>query len=647
MEAVFATEIWPDANVDSLDLWRRPGGGSLLFITAKEGDVLKVIDGETGQFVRDVGQEGEFAGEFDRPNGVAVVDNYVFVVERDNKRAQVLSLPGLEPVAMFGEADLIKPYNLALYRSPRGYEVYITDDYYVNVADPLYLEKLAKRVKHYRISSGNVELINIFGGTETESALTVVETIAADPKYDRLLISDEDNEHVKVYTLDGKFTGQIIGAEIIQNDPEGIVILEDENAPEDGYIIISDQGDDLTMMRVFRRQSGLFIGTLVDQGNLANSDGIALESGTFGPFSHAALYAVHDDVQVLAYSLGPAIEQLEEAVDARRVAPEIADVTLTPVLTTAEFPDAGPDSMATYITESGQALLYVVAKDLSHIKIFDAATGEHLRDLSAPGEELGYVSRPNGLEIWNDLLFVVERDNFRVQVWQLPTEEPLMTFGEGELALPYGIAIHDRGDGSADVFITDDYLVVQTTDDWTEKLTKRVKQFRYRDGAVDLVRSFGSTTNIGALAGVEVLTVDPMLRRLLICDEENENVKIYTLDGVFTGQIMGGEVIQNDPEGVVIINLPDHPGGGYVLVADQGETQTFLRAFDRSSGEYAGTLIAEDFAETDSLALHQGPLGEFAQGLVYATHDERMIKGFAVADIVAALEKNRIASAGH
>lgn len=123
----FATPMTPDDNIDSVASWSSPDGDVLVLATAKSTHRLVVYDGFTGEFVRHVGEPGVGRGEFDRPNGIAVADDLAFVVERDNRRVQVLQLPGMETVAMFGSDVLELPYGLWVHAVGDGYELYVTD----------------------------------------------------------------------------------------------------------------------------------------------------------------------------------------------------------------------------------------------------------------------------------------------------------------------------------------------------------------------------------------------------------------------------------------------------------------------------------------------------------------------------------------
>src|SRR3546814_4096371 len=131
-DATVVTEAWlsamtPDDNIDSPAAWAAPDGRVLVIATAKATDRLVVYDGATGETLRHVGRSGAGEGEFDRPNGVAVVDELLFVVERDNRRVQVLRLPGFSHVASFGNDDFEKPYGIWVNRTGNGYAVYVTE----------------------------------------------------------------------------------------------------------------------------------------------------------------------------------------------------------------------------------------------------------------------------------------------------------------------------------------------------------------------------------------------------------------------------------------------------------------------------------------------------------------------------------------
>ena len=74
--------------------------------------------------------------------------------------------------------------------------------------------------------------------------------------------------------------------------------------------------------------------------------------------------------------------------------------------------------------------------------VYDAETGERLRTVGGPGKGPLQFSRPNGIAVFGDVLFVVERDNHRVQALQLPDFSPLGMIGKDVLRVPYGCLLY-------------------------------------------------------------------------------------------------------------------------------------------------------------------------------------------------------------
>ncbi|MGD8339513.1 MAG: phytase, partial [Gammaproteobacteria bacterium] len=79
-------------------------------------------------------------------------------------------------------------------------------------------------------------------------------------------------------------------------------------------------------------------------------------------------------------------------------------------------PQMNIDSVATHAVAEGEAWLFATAKDTHVIRIYDAATGQHVRDLGGPGSGPGEFQRPNGVLAADGMLIVIERDNRRVQI---------------------------------------------------------------------------------------------------------------------------------------------------------------------------------------------------------------------------------------
>ncbi len=300
----------PSENIDSLAIWTGETQG-LLLATAKETDRLWVLDVEGKKTSTPSGGPGAQAGQFDRPNGIAVVADLALVVERDNHRVQALRLPDLTPVGVFGGDVLRRPYGLAARQlTPDQIEVWVTDNYEVaapgqEVApgdDPEPAQEgtdLAGRLQRFVVHPSTLELQShsLHGPTAAPTALAKVESLALDARNDVLLVAEEHTPimSVQVFDLDGNHR-KTLGREWLSYEPEGIGLWE---CGAGGAWIVTDQGDTSTVFHVLDRSSFAHLGAFRGR-TTANTDGIALTSTPLAGYPHGALFAVHDDSGVAA-----------------------------------------------------------------------------------------------------------------------------------------------------------------------------------------------------------------------------------------------------------------------------------------------------------------------------------------------------------
>jgi 3-phytase len=313
----FVTAVTPDDNIDSPAAWRAPDGKTWLFATAKEGKGLVVYDGDSGATLRTVGTQGKASGQFNRANGIFVQpladtpgQALLFVVERDNRRVQVLALPSLRTLGTFGEGELHKPYGLWVRPQDGGFEVLVTDAYMSGedaqgeeIVPPL--AQLGRRVQGYHVETAGEALTarntGAFGDTGPAGAIRIPESLWGDVANDRLLIAEEDiatGTAVREYTLDGRYRGRTLGADVFKAQAEGIALWQCPDGS--GYWIATDQFKDRSLFHVYDRRSlahvGAFAGAVV-----GNTDGIWLHQAATARFPAGVFYAVHDDQAVAAF----------------------------------------------------------------------------------------------------------------------------------------------------------------------------------------------------------------------------------------------------------------------------------------------------------------------------------------------------------
>lgn len=285
-----------------------------------------------------------------------------------------------------------------------------------------------------------------------------------------------------------------------------------------------------------------------------------------------------------------------------------------------------------------RGLVLVTGKATHDLRVFDGATGETLEPIGSAGSGAGEFLRPNGVLVVEDFALVVERDNRRVQVLEMPEATPLGSFGADVLEYPYGIAAIGTPD-SLTLWVTDDYEYEE--DVVPDDLTHRVHRFdvRLANGTAPTVlahTTFGAADGAGSLRVVESIQVDSARGRLFIADESRKSYMAYALHGQYLGgAALGAGMIEGDPEGIVLVECSD--GGGYWIVTDQQDTVSLFRLFDRSSLDYVGTFRGPVTANTDGASFEHGPVPGFPNGVLYAVHDDQALSAFDWADVASAM----------
>jgi 3-phytase len=243
------------------------------------------------------------------------------------------------------------------------------------------------------------------------------------------------------------------------------------------------------------------------------------------------------------------------------------------------------------------------------------------------------LRRPNGVVVTDSILFVVERDNHRVQAFHLPSLRSLGSFGAGELRMPYGVAWTRNGTHQWTLYVTDNYEAGEDSIPPDRELGQRVRQFTVRVSGdrivADQVRAFGDTTGEGVLRIVESIAADSANNRLLVA-EENEadsHIKVYDLEGKFTGRILGRGLFPQQAEGIALYACNTDRGDW--VATDQGETVNTFHVFDRLTLNHLGSFTGERTRLTDGLAVTSKPFGPFHGGGAFASHLDGGLAAFS------------------
>lgn len=296
-------------ELDSLVAWPTEDGQVWLIATAKATHRLALYDADSGQRLRTVGGPGSAVGQFNRPNGIAVFGDLLFVAERDNHRVQAFRLPEFAPLGAFGADVLRSPYGLWVHETAPGeLELFVTDSYMADFRTMTLppMAELDGRVKRFQVrveDGGKLEtrLLGQFGDTGPAGALRMVESIAGDPAHGRLLVAEEDRRvgsTLRDYRLaTGTYNGHSLP--VFDADAEGIALWS--CSADGGYWVTVDQLTP-TRFRLFERATlapaGVFSGQVT-----ANTDGETVYAMPTPRFPAGALFALHNDVSLAAFDL--------------------------------------------------------------------------------------------------------------------------------------------------------------------------------------------------------------------------------------------------------------------------------------------------------------------------------------------------------
>jgi 3-phytase len=321
-------------------------------------------------------------------------------------------------------------------------------------------------------------------------------------------------------------------------------------------------------------------------------------------------------------------------------------ITVAEAYVSADVPGEELDSLATWTTDDDRTWLIATGKSSHRLVVFDADDGRLLRSFGQRGDAPGSFDRPNGLAVFGDLLFVVERDNRRVQVLRLPAFAPVASFGQDTLRSPYGIWLHETAPGELEAYVTDSYMDGERFDvvPPPQRLGERVRRYRIvvgEDGdriEARLTGSFGETSGPGMLRIVESIAGDPARRRLLVADEHRpspSSLREYGFDGRYARRSLPDGTFDGEAEGVAL--WPCTSDDGYWVAVDQQAPLTSFHLFTRDELRPAGSFSGHVAAQTDGIALHAAATARFPSGALFAVHDDRAVVAFDLGDVVEAL----------
>lgn len=254
-------------KLDSISSWQ-----NLILVSSKEQHSVLCFDKDSGKLLHTIGSKGFDHDKFNRPNGLKVINDYLFIVERDNKRCQIVNMNTKEAISYFGFKNLEKPFGIDGIFYKGQYIIFITD------------EKLESVFK-FNILIKDDEIRKISSDKFIELSGAKLESILLDDSNNRLLVADEKRKKIRIFSLNGILVKNI--ENIFEGSPEGIV-------KTDNSYIFTDKIKDMTYFHIFDLKTLEYQKTLINK-LVKNSDGLY--------YLDKKLYTIDDNCSLVKLSL--------------------------------------------------------------------------------------------------------------------------------------------------------------------------------------------------------------------------------------------------------------------------------------------------------------------------------------------------------
>ena len=265
IKVLWKTHCDKKLDLDSIAVYKNN-----IYVSAKNTSEILIYDKNNGNLKDKI--EGNNILKLKRPNGLCVINHFLFIVDRDYNNCQIYNLKINEPIAVFGFKKLDFPYGVTGIFENNKYIIYITDNG-------------NKNVYKYTLILKNDEILKLNNEIFINLPNSNLESILIDNEYKRILICDEDNYIVKVFDYSANLIKEI--KEKFDGEPEGITIHGDK-------YIFTNQSKKNNSYHIYNRKDLSYIDTY-KSSFITNADGIASDGDQ--------LYAISDDCALVKFDI--------------------------------------------------------------------------------------------------------------------------------------------------------------------------------------------------------------------------------------------------------------------------------------------------------------------------------------------------------
>ena len=393
----------------------------------------KIINGVC--FIEEFGSSGSTDGKFTSPEGLAFdeVNDLLYVADTENDRIQMISTVGSSNSISFSEEFGSQGSSDDEFDMPTDLAIDDNDNLYI-------VDSKNDRIKVYDLTSGDdcpsgtddvikdeVCFDDIFGSSGTSNGRFDIPTdLAVDPDTGDIYVIDSNNNRVQKFESDGDFDIDFGSDDSGDNDylgsPSAIAVHKDSD-----YVYVADSDTD--SISVFDR-NGNFKFSFDDDGfgnDFDRPSGMVIDN--------------KDDMLYVADTRNHQI-RIFELTDGDNCPSGTEEVEEDEVCFVADFGSSGStegkfDEPAGVAFDEDESILYVADTENDRIQSFEMVSGStcpsgtekiingvcFIEEFGSSGSTDGKFTSPEGLAFdeVNDLLYVADTENDRIQILSLPT----------------------------------------------------------------------------------------------------------------------------------------------------------------------------------------------------------------------------------
>ena len=393
----------------------------------------EIIDGVC--FIEEFGSSGSADGKFNSPEGLAFDENndLLYVADTENNRIQMISTVGDSSSISFSDKFGSQGTSDDKFDMPTDLAIDDSDNLYI-------VDSENNRIKIYDLTSGDncpsgtddviedeVCFDDTFGSSgSSDGRFDIPTDLVVDPDTGDLYVVDSDNNRIQKFESDGDFDIEFGSDDSSDDDylgsPSAIAVHKDSD-----YVYVADTTTDA--ISVFDKNGNFKFSFDDDDSNdeFKNPAGMVIDN--------------KDDMLYVADTGNHRI-RIFELTDGDNCPSGTDEVVEDEVCFVDDFGSSGSaegrfDEPAGLAFDEDESILYVADTENNRIQSFEMVSGStcpsgtdeiidgvcFIEEFGSSGSADGKFNSPEGLAFDenNDLLYVADTENNRIQILSLPT----------------------------------------------------------------------------------------------------------------------------------------------------------------------------------------------------------------------------------